>query len=138
MLRILRFWKIILLDTLGVLLMIAALLTGWLPGPGGIPLFLVGLSLLAIHHDWAQKYIDKIKDFANSIGDQIFVEDKDVQLIYDIICPPMVAGGVYLLWLHNATWQITVGIFMIVTGVTILAGNRQRIKKLRNRFKRKT
>jgi hypothetical protein len=42
--------------------MVLAILLGWLPGPGGIPLFLVGLSLLAINHEWAKKRMDSIKN----------------------------------------------------------------------------
>jgi membrane-bound ClpP family serine protease len=64
--RLLRFWKIVVLDVLGVALMILAVLTGWLPGPGGIPLFIIGLSLLAINHEWAERYIDLLKNRALS------------------------------------------------------------------------
>lgn len=39
---------------LGTLLMIAAAITGPLPGPGGIPLFLLGLAVWASEFDWAQ------------------------------------------------------------------------------------
>lgn len=38
----------------GLLLMIGAILTGPLPGPGGIPLFLVGLAVWASEFEWAQ------------------------------------------------------------------------------------
>lgn len=38
----------------GVLLMIAAAITGPLPGPGGIPLFLLGLAVWASEFEWAQ------------------------------------------------------------------------------------
>ncbi len=117
--------------------MILAIATGWLPGPGGIPLFIVGLSILAIHHDWAQKWIDKLKDYVEKATKQIFTDDKDVQLAYDIICPLMIAGGIYLLWLHNATWQITAGIFTIIIALTILTGNRNRAHKLTQRFKKR-
>ena len=111
--------------------MLLAIATGWLPGPGGIPLFIIGLSILAIHHDWAQKYIDKIKDYVEYIAKQVFTEDKDVQLAYDIICPFMVIGGIYLLLLHNDLCQITVGIFLVVTGVTILSGKRKRFQNFK-------
>lgn len=133
--RVFRFWKIVLFDLVGIALMILAIATGWLPGPGGIPLFIIGLSILAIHHDWAQKYIDRLKDLVENAGKQIFTDDKDVQLAYDIICPPMVLGGSYLLWQHNAVWQVTVGIFMVITGVTILSGNRKRFEKLKKKLK---
>ncbi|GAB3623099.1 hypothetical protein GCM10027418_11810 [Mariniluteicoccus endophyticus] len=38
----------------GLLLMVGAALTGPLPGPGGIPLFLLGLAVWASEFEWAQ------------------------------------------------------------------------------------
>lgn len=124
------------MDVLGVLFMLLALSTGWLPGPGGIPLFVLGLSILAINHEWAQKYTDEIKDYIERIGKTIFTKDKNVRLAYDIFCPPLVAGGFYLLWLHNAPWQISLGVLMIVTGITVLAGNRNRFQKFKKLLKK--
>lgn len=126
----------LIFDLIGVAFMILAILTGWLPGPGGIPLFIIGFSILAIHHEWAQEYIDKIKDYIEQLGKTVFTEDKEVQLAYDIICPLLVAGGAYLLWLHNAVWQISVGIVLVVTGITVLAGNRKRFHNFKRRFKK--
>lgn len=42
----------------GLLLILAAILTGWLPGPGGIPLFLLGIAVLATEFEWAQTVRD--------------------------------------------------------------------------------
>lgn len=39
---------------LGLFLMIAAAITGPLPGPGGIPLFLLGLAVWSSEFEWAQ------------------------------------------------------------------------------------
>lgn len=52
----------ILITILGVLLIIAALLTGWLPGPGGIPLAIAGFWVLAKEYDWAEDALDWMKD----------------------------------------------------------------------------
>lgn len=46
----------------GGLLIVAAALTGWLPGPGGIPLALVGLAVLASEFTWAQKILERCTD----------------------------------------------------------------------------
>lgn len=46
----------------GVALMVAAVLTGWLPGPGGIPLFLIGLAVLASEFEWAHRLLHWAKD----------------------------------------------------------------------------
>ena len=130
-----RFWKIIVLDTLGVALMILAILTGWLPGPGGIPLFILGLSLLAIHHEWAQRYIDLLKKYADRLGDMVFVSNPHIQAAYDILSPGAITTGTILLYLHNAMWQITLGVFLIAMGLLFFLGNRHRFKRLKQRFK---
>lgn len=122
---------------LGVLCMILAPLLGWLPGPGGIPLFVLGLSLLAINHDWAGRYIDKIKDYVENLGEMVFTKDKDVQLAYDIICPLMVVSGSYLLYRHSAPWMVSVGIFLVLTGFSVLIGNRDRWTRLKKRLTKK-
>ena len=135
--KMLSFWKVVVLDLLGITCMVLAILTGWLPGPGGIPLFIVGLSLLAINHEWAQKYIDNLQDYVSKLGEIIFDEDPLVQLMYDIICPILVLAGAYLLWHHSATWTISLGIFLVFTGITILLGNRNRWTNFKRIFKRK-
>lgn len=45
--------------TLGMLLVVISPFTGILPGPGGIPVFLLGIAILASEYDWA----DRIKLF---------------------------------------------------------------------------
>ena len=49
------FWYRLAVGIAGALLMVAALLTGWLPGPGGIPLFLLGLAVWASEFAWAKR-----------------------------------------------------------------------------------
>ncbi|HEU4946898.1 MAG TPA: PGPGW domain-containing protein [Kribbella sp.] len=51
----------ICVGVLGSLLIIAAPLTGWLPGPGGIPLFIAGLAVLASEFEWAQRLLYWVK-----------------------------------------------------------------------------
>lgn len=50
-----RAWFKVGVGVLGALFIIAAALTGWLPGPGGIPLFLTGMALLATEFIWAKR-----------------------------------------------------------------------------------
>lgn len=46
--------------TLGIVIIICAGLIGWLPGPGGLPLFLLGITLLATEFHWAEHIRDGI------------------------------------------------------------------------------
>lgn len=123
-----------MLDAIGVLFMIAAILTGWLPGPGGIPLFIVGLSLFAINHEWAERYIDMLKKYADRLGDLIFIETPRWQLLYDIIAPLAIGGGVLLLLNQSALWMLSLGIFFIGLGITLFLGNRHRYRETKKRL----
>ena len=47
----------------GVLMMIGAILLGPFPGPGGVPLFLLGIAVLATEFSWARRFHQKMTDF---------------------------------------------------------------------------
>ncbi len=49
-----HYWFRVVVAIVGFGLIIAALLTGWLPGPGGVPLFLSGLAVLSSEFFWAK------------------------------------------------------------------------------------
>lgn len=52
----------------GSLFILLAAATGWLPGPGGIPLFLVGVAILATEFVWAERFRDRILDVIKAVG----------------------------------------------------------------------
>lgn len=52
-----------LVGFIGVTLIIAAPLTGWLPGPGGIPLFLLGLAVLGTEFHWARRFRKRLMHY---------------------------------------------------------------------------
>lgn len=41
---------------------------GWLPGPGGIPIFLLGIAILASEFTWAERVRDGIMDYIHRFG----------------------------------------------------------------------
>lgn len=45
---------------IGLTLVIMSGLIGWLPGPGGIPMFLAGVAILATEFAWAEQLRDLI------------------------------------------------------------------------------
>ena len=53
---------------IGLLFIIASGLLGWLPGPGGIPLFLIGIAILATEFAWAHRIKVFILDIVHGIG----------------------------------------------------------------------
>ena len=56
-----RYWFRIAVGVIGFALIIAAPLTGWLPGPGGIPLFLTGVAVLSSEFLWAKAVNRRLK-----------------------------------------------------------------------------
>lgn len=134
--KIIRFSKIIILDILGAMFMIAALLTGWLPGPGGIPLFIIGLSLLAINHEWAERHIDTLKEHADRLGDLIFIEKPAFQRAYDVAAPLCIIAGLAFLYHQGALWMLGIGVFLTFLGVTFFLGNRHRYREYKKKLLR--
>lgn len=53
---------------LGGAFIVAAGLFGWLPGPGGIPLFLVGIAILATEFAWAERFKVYMLDLIKRTG----------------------------------------------------------------------
>lgn len=123
--------KVILLDTLGVLLMAASVLLGWVPGPGGIPLFLIGLSLLAINHEWASRLQVRVRDTGAAFLSKIFSSNPKVQLMYDCAGIIIVGLGVWVILNGASGFQLWPAISGILIGLVLLIGNRGRWPRLK-------
>lgn len=52
----------------GLVFIVAAGATGWLPGPGGIPLFLIGVAVLATEFAWADRLKQHILHIIRTCG----------------------------------------------------------------------
>lgn len=52
----------------GSVFIIASVLTGWLPGPGGIPLFLIGIAILSTEYIWARTLRDFVLGLLHKFG----------------------------------------------------------------------
>ncbi len=132
MTRIRKFFKIIIFDTLAIIFMIVALLTGWLPGPGGIPLFIVGLTLFAINHEWAEKYVNLLREYADKLGDLIF--RPRLRLFFDLLAPTLLVWGFYILVDVRYNSIRLSGITLMGLGIIIFFGNRNRWSKFKKQI----
>ena len=54
----------------GIALMVLAATIGWLPGPAGIPLFLLGLAILASEFEWAHRLLQRAKVEARKLEER--------------------------------------------------------------------
>ena len=119
-------------DAAGYLLIIAALLTGWLPGPGGIPLAIAGLGLLSINNEWARRLRDYLLKNGGKLVKIIFPPNPWIQWLYDIAVVSLWLLVAVLAYLHADLWQITlaVGLFFFATAIALLNRDRyERFKK---------
>jgi hypothetical protein len=128
--------KSIAVDIVGVLLIIAAALTGWLPGPGGIPLLILGLSLLATNHEWAERWMNKIKASGGKFSEKFFNGHPLTKLAVDLGGVLLIAGAVLLLTMFTASVARSAAISLLALSLFLLLANRSRFQQLKKRFKR--
>ncbi len=121
------------IDAAGYLLIIAAGLTGWLPGPGGIPLFVAGLGLLSINNKWAKDLREYTLKHGGKIIQFIFPKHPIAQWAYDIVAVTLFAVSVVLAWHHAAIWQVSMAASAFFLAVFIALMNRERLTNIRNK-----
>ena len=127
----------ILTDAAGYLLLLAAVLTGWLPGPGGIPLVLAGLGLLSIHNAWARRLRQALTTRGSSLVRFVFVDHPLLQAVYDTIVVALLIIVAALAWQHGEIWQVSLGTILFFIAIGIGLANRRRYERIMRRIKRK-
>ncbi len=122
-------------DIAGYLLILAAGLTGWLPGPGGIPLFIAGLSLLSINNKWAKELREYVLKHGGKIVQIIFPKHPIAQWAYDIVAFTLFGVSLYAGWQHDALWQVSLAASAFFVATFIALMNRERLANMRRRRK---
>lgn len=123
------------IDAAGYLLILLAALTGWLPGPGGIPLALAGLGLLSINNEWARRLRQYLLKHGGKFVKTIFPANKFVQALYDLIILLLLTLAGILAWKHAAIWQISIAIALFFMAIFFALMNRDRLQRIRTRRK---
>ncbi|MFZ1248774.1 MAG: PGPGW domain-containing protein [Candidatus Saccharimonadales bacterium] len=123
-------------DIAGYCLLLLALLTGWLPGPGGIPLALAGLGLLSIHNKWAMDLREYLLKHGGKVVHFFFPKHPIAQWAYDIVAVALFIVAAYLGWKHAAIWQVSVAASAFFAAVFISLMNRERLETYRKRTKK--
>jgi len=130
-------FKRIGIDILGVLLILASGLVGWIPGPGGLPFFFAGLGLLASNHEWAERILNDIKVRGNSLADTIFKDKPTIVIAYDIIASILIILGAVVISTTTVNIFVYLGYILIILGISLFLGNKRRLKRLRAWMKSK-
>ncbi len=128
-----RHAKRIIYDIVGLVLIILSPFLGAIPGPGGIIVFFAGLSILAVHNDWAKNVLVWARKNATNMLDLIFVDNKKIQLLNDVI-------GILLLLIGGAIFAyvappLRYGLFIapVAAGAFWLMRNRNRYRRILKR-----
>lgn len=129
--------KQLVIDAVGCTLIVAAILTGWIPGPGGLPLFIAGLTLLSINHEWAKRWLHKAKNGGLNIMDRLFVDHPVVKWAIDLLGTVLMILSVFLLNTVTSNVLRSLSISMAFMSVGIFLGNRKRLQHLIAYFRRK-
>lgn len=128
-----RHAKRIATDAAGYFLILAAIATGWLPGPGGIPLAVAGLGLLSINNEWAKRLRTYLLKHGGKVVEFLFPRNKFVEWSYDIIVVLLFVLTTVLEARHAALWQVSLGIAAFFFALFIAVMNRDRLNRLRKR-----
>ncbi len=86
----------IAIDIAGFGLVIASPFLGWLPGPGGIPVFLLGLGILARNYDWAENLLKDFEKKRLDFVDKYLVGNKRVAWTIDLLCIGIIALAIFV------------------------------------------
>jgi hypothetical protein len=125
--------KRILTDAAGYLLILAGIATGWLPGPGGIPLIVGGLGLLSINNLWAKRLRVWVMDNGGKAVDIIFPKHPVAEWGYDVLVVLLFGLTVALEVRHASVVQMGLGVTAFFLALFITLTNRDRLKRLRGK-----
>lgn len=129
--------KRIATDAAGYLLLVAAIATGWLPGPGGIPLAIAGLGLLSINNAWARRIRDWLLDHGGKIVTYMFPPIAWVRWLYDTLAVLLLGVSLWLGYRHASIWQISAAIGLFCLAIFLALMNRERLDNLKAKTKHK-
>lgn len=112
-------FKNIATDILGGLLILTALLLGWLPGPGGIPMLIAGLSLLSTNHKWARRWLDWLKHHGERLATYLFANHKLVPF-WQVTAVLLVSAGGTTIFFAQGKLQAGLGVSAVMFGLFLL------------------
>jgi len=127
----------IVTDTAGWFLIVAGIATGWLPGPGGIPLIVAGLGLLSINNKWAKRLRIWVIDNGGKAVKILFPRWPWLEWAYDIVAFLLLVVTLLLEMRHAHLWEMSLGISAFFIALFIALTNRDRLNRLRAMNKRK-
>jgi hypothetical protein len=130
-------FKRLVIDIAGGVLIIASVLTGWIPGPGGIPLFLSGLGLLAINHEWAERMLEYFQRRGIKVLNRLFIDHPIAKILLDAAGIGLLILSFNLLRDYTSSIILSLGISAGFASIALFLGNRRRLQHLTSWLKRR-
>ena len=119
------------LDVVGFVVLVIGIVLGVIPGPGGTPVILLGLSILSINNTWAARWRKYILEHHSSLTKVFFPDQPLIKLAWDLFgLGLIVAGGLVALTPDQAWWLKIGGSLIISLGCFVFLTNRQRGARL--------
>ncbi len=131
------FYQRIAIDIAGFGLMIISPFLGWLPGPGGIPLFLAGLGLVSLNHEWARNLLNNFERKREEWTDKYLMTSLRVSLAVDAVCLLVLIGGSYLAFTQDHLLLKGAGLASISLSIILLLSNQKRFERIGKWFKKR-
>lgn len=118
-------------DFVGILLILASGLVGWLPGPGGIPLLIAGLAILAVHNKWAENILIKVRDKGEDLAKILFPLNNKFQITHDVIAVILLITAIILMITRPNNYLLILSLSLTILAVSEFLYNRNRISKVK-------
>jgi len=128
--------KVILTDIAGVGCLMLVPFLGPLPGPGGIPLIVAGLGLLASNHDWADDAIVYVKKRSTSLRKIVFPNVTWVKWSWDLFALFLISSGTWLNIVAEHWLLKGLSIGIMASASTVFMLNRDRLDWLDRALRR--
>lgn len=127
----------IALDIAGFGLMIISPFLGWLPGPGGIPLFVAGLSLVALNHEWAERLLKDFDKRRTDFSQKYLMANPKISVPLDILSISAIITGLYVALTEKDLLLRGLGIAGVTIFLIILLSNQRRIERIAQKLKKR-
>jgi hypothetical protein len=134
--KVKRFLKRFGVDIAGYTCLLLVIPVGWLPGPGGIPLLVLSLSLLSMHNPWAKRLLDYVKLRSDSLRTIFFPKNRRIELAWDIVAITMFISAFAVSIISDTTIIKILGTGAGAGSTTIFLFNRARLESIQKKFKK--
>lgn len=125
-----------MVDIVAFGLILGSPFVGFLPGPGGLPVLLAGLGMLASNHHWARRLLAELEKNRQRYSNKFFTNPR-VMLATDVIGIAIILPAAFLVFSAENFFLRGLGIGTISTVILVLLTNRNRLDRLKAKVNRK-